>query len=137
MSEEIISYESNFLPGTYINLIFKQNPNYNMLEPLFEKYGFGFYSPEFKTILIDGEIFSDDADLNTDDLKFIEAHEISHLLLNHEGERSDDDELDADLGAYILLTKKGFSTKRLVDKFFERHGIEFDENLLNRVEDIL
>jgi len=137
MSQELLSYQSNFLPKVFINLIFKENLNYEMLKPLFEKHGFGFYSPEFKTIIIDGEIFSDENDLTMDDLKFIEAHEIAHLLLNHEGERSDEDELDADLGAYLLLTKKGFSTQRLIDKFYERHGINFDENLLKRVEHIL
>ena len=137
MNQDLISYKSTFNPKTTISIIFEENPNYQTLVPLFNEYGFGFYSPEFKTILIDGQIFLGDSGLTMDDLKFIEAHEISHLLLNHSGPRSEEDEIDADLGAYILLTKKGLSTDRLVDKFEERHGIPFDEKLLERVKDIL
>ena len=68
------------------------------------------------------------------DLRFVEAHEISHLIMNHDGPRSDDDELDADLGAYILLKNNGLDTTRLEDSFEERHGIEFSKDLFDRVE---
>lgn len=136
MSQDLVAYKSKFLPEINIHLIFEENPNYPMLRKLFDEYGFGFFAPEFKTILIDGEIFNN-TDLTMDDLRFIEAHEIAHLLLNHSGPRSEEDELDADLGAYILLTDHGLSTERLVDKFQERHGIEFDENLLQRVEGLV
>ena len=70
-------------------------------------------------------------------MKFIEAHEISHLLLGHNGPRSEQDEIEADLGAYILLKKNDMSTERLEDEFEERHGTPFDEDLLDMVKDRL
>jgi len=136
MNDDIITYPSLFNPDINITIIFKENKNYELLEKVFDEYGFGFYSPKHKTIMIDGEIFTDDDELNIDDLRFVEAHEISHLLLNHEGPRSDNDEMDADLGAYILLKKNGIETSRLEEVFEERHGVKFSENLLGRVENI-
>ena len=134
MSKDIITYPSIFNPEINITLIFKENENYLSLKKVFDEYGFGFYSPKHKTIIIDGEIFVDNDQLTMDDLRFIEAHEISHLILNHTSPRSDDDELDADLGAYILLRMNGLDTERLQNVFEERHGIEFSEDLLGRVE---
>ena len=47
-----------------------------------------------------------------------------------------EDEIDADLGAYILLKKAGRndSIKVLLRQFKNRHGIKFDQNLLERVK---
>lgn len=131
MSQDIISYQSIFLDNVNISVIFKENENYDMMTRLFDKYGFGFYYPKTKTIMIDGELFVD-TDLTFDDLRFVEAHEVSHLILGHTGgNRYDEDEIDADLMAYLLLKKQGLSTDRLTSTFKERHGIEFTEDLLN------
>jgi Zn-dependent peptidase ImmA (M78 family) len=135
MEQDIISYQSIFLDDVKITVIFKENENYNTLHSLFEKYGFGFYYPKLKTIIIDGEIFLN-SELDMDDLRFVEAHEIGHLMLGHQGgERYDEDEIDADLTAFLLLKRKGLSTKRLVDSFEERHGIKFTPDLINKFKD--
>jgi Zn-dependent peptidase ImmA (M78 family) len=136
MEQDIISYQSIFLDDVKITVIFKENENYDTLHSLFDKYGFGFYHPKTKTIIIDGELFVD-SELDMDDLRFVEAHEVSHILLNHKKEKNQDDEIDADLGAYILLKRKGISTERLIDVFLERHNINFSEELLVRVENLL
>jgi hypothetical protein len=131
MSQDIISYKSIFLDDVNISVIFKENENYDMMTRLFDKYGFGFYYPKTKTIMIDGELFVD-TDLTFDDLRFVEAHEVSHLILDHTGGiRYDEDEIDADLMAYLLLKKQRLSTDRLTSTFKERHGIEFTKDLLN------
>jgi len=131
MGQDIISYQSIFLNDVNISIIFKENENYDMMTRLFDKYGFGFYYPKTKTIMIDGELFVD-TDLTFDDLRFVEAHEVSHLILGHTGgNRYDEDEIDADLMAYLLLKKQGLSTDRLTSTFKERHGIEFTKDLLN------
>ena len=132
---DIFSYKSTFDPRLNINLIFKENPNYNNMRDIFDVYGYGFVAPEFKSIFIDGEIFLGEDGFTLDDLKFIEAHEISHILLGHNGPRSEKDELEADLGAYILLKKYNISTERLEDEFEYRHGVPFSEELLTMVED--
>ena len=133
MEDDLISYESNFESGINILVIFESNPNYANLVDFFEEYGYGFYFPEQHLIIIDGEIFLGDDGLTMKDLKFIEAHEIAHLILNHNGPRSEKDEIEADLGAYILLKQHNMSTDRLVDEFYNRHGVEFDEELTNKV----
>jgi Zn-dependent peptidase ImmA (M78 family) len=129
-------YKSIFKPDINILVAFGNYENYKILKPLFNKYGYGFYSPEDKTIILNGERFIN-SNLDENDLKFVEAHEITHLLLGHTGPYSEEDEMDADLGAYILLKNKKLSTDRLVNEFENRHGIPFTEELLERVKNRL
>jgi hypothetical protein len=131
---EPLSYNSEFLPEITVAVVFGDNPQYEQLLPMFNEYGYGFMVPNKNLIVIDGENILDN--FNVDVLKFIEAHEISHVILGHDGPRSDEEELDADLGAYLLLKDKGYtnSIKSLLKNFKQRHGIKFDENLLKRVE---
>lgn len=132
-SEPLI-YNSEFLPNIQIAIVFEENPQYKDLKPLFDEYGYGFMVPGKNLVIIDGEQFIDN--FNADVLKFIEAHEISHIIMGHDGPRSDDDEMDADLGAYILLKKLGKtdSIKTLLKQFRNRHGVRFNEDLLDRVK---
>jgi hypothetical protein len=97
--------------------------------------------PGKNLVIIDGEQLVNG--LGPEVLKFIEAHEISHVIMGHDGPRSEDDEIDADLGAYILLSKSGKidSIKTLLKQFKNRHGIKFNEKLLdiaieNKAKDI-
>jgi len=129
IDDGLITYPSVFKPEINILVIFKNNENYEDLTKIFNEYGYGFYVPDQELIIINGEIFLNSNDLTIDDLRFIEAHEISHLLLNHDGPRSEKDEMDADIGAYILLTRHNISTERLVDEFEFRHNVKFDEKL--------
>ena len=128
-----ISYNSEFLPEITISVIFSDSPQYKKLVPFFEEYGFGFLVPNKNLVIIDGENIIEN--FNSDVLKFIEAHEIAHIILGHDGPRNDDEELDADLGAYLLLKnkEKEDSIKYLIDNFENRHGVEFDQKLLKRV----
>lgn len=130
MNKDIISYPSIFIEDVNITIIFKENENYNDVKNIFEKYGFGFYYPKLKTIIIDGEVFVN-SELTFDDLRFVEAHEIAHLKLGHNGgDRYDEDEIDADILAYGLLKEKGLSTERLVQTFEERHSVKFSDVLV-------
>ena len=129
IDDGLITYSSIFKPEIKILVIFKNNENYENLITIFNEYGYGFYVPNQELIIINGEIFLNSNDLTMDDLRFTEAHEISHLLLNHDGPRSEKDEMDADIGAYILLTRHNISTERLVDEFEFRHNVKFDKKL--------
>ena len=128
---EPLFYESEFLPNVQIAVVSEDNSQYQDLKPLFDEYGYGFMVPGKNLIVIDGEQVE-----NFDVLKFIEAHEVSHIIMGHDGPRNEDDEIDADLGAYILLKQSGKneSLKQLLKYFKTRHGIKFDENLLERVK---
>lgn len=132
MSDPLI-YDSEFLPSVQIAVVTDENPQYEQLKPLFDKFGYGFMVPGKNLVIIDGEQFIDN--FGADVLKFIEAHEIAHVIMGHNGPRSEDEEIDADLGAYILLkqAEKNDSLKVLLKQFKNRHGIRFDENLLERV----
>ena len=124
-------YSSEFLPNVSIAVVFEEDPQYEDLRQFFQDYGYGFMVPGKNLIVIDGEQVE-----NFDVLKFIEAHEVSHIIMGHDGPRNEDDEIDADLGAYILLKQsdKNESLKQLLKYFKTRHGIKFNENLLERVK---
>jgi hypothetical protein len=129
-----LSYNSEFLPEVEIVVVFSENPQYKQLEPMFQEYGYGFMVPGKKLIIIDGEQFI--KNFKPEVLKFIEAHEIAHVIMGHDGPRNENEELDADLGAYLLLKQKDKvdSIKTLVKHFKNRHGVKFDEKLLDRVK---
>ena len=129
---ENLTYKSEFIPEVLISIVLSDNPNYEKLEPIFKELGYGFMVPNQNLIIIDGEQLINNFD--SDVLKFIEAHEISHIIMGHDNDRNEDDEIDADLGAYFLLKKHNKSLSPLIDNFYDRHGIEFDEKLLKRVE---
>jgi len=133
--DSVLSYPSTFKPDTNILVVFKENENYPNLKPLFDEHGYGFYYPKDKTIILNGEDFVNTG-LDFNDMKIVEAHEIAHLLLGHTGPYSADDEMDADLGAYLLLKNKGLSTEKLEKQFKFRHGVEFSEELLQRIDSI-
>jgi hypothetical protein len=133
-NSEPFVYNSEFLPNVSIAVIFEDDPQYEDVKPYFEDYGYGFMVPQKNLVVIDGEQLING--LGPEVLKFIEAHEVSHIIMGHDGPRSEDDELDADLGAYMLLKKyeKTDSLKTLLKQFKNRHGIKFDEKLLERVK---
>jgi hypothetical protein len=133
MSEPLI-YNSEFLPSVQIAVVTDEDTQYEQLKPFFDEFGYGFMVPGKNLVIIDGEQFINN--FGADVLKFIEAHEISHVIMGHDGPRSEDEEIDADLGAYILLkqAEKNDSIKVLLKQFKNRHGIKFNENLLERVK---
>ena len=123
-----IEYNSEFLTDVIVVVVFNDDPLYSQVKPFFNEYGFGFMVPGKNLMIIDGEILVDEPDAK-DILKFIEAHEVAHILLGHDGPRNDKDEIDADLKALDLLIEIGYdkSIKILLDKFQERHGVEFNK----------
>lgn len=131
---EPLIFNSEFIPEVQIAVVLDEHPQYAELKPLFDEFGYGFMVPGKNLIIIDGEQFIDN--FSADVLKFIEAHEVSHIILGHDGPRNNDEEMDADLGAYLLLQKvdRQDSIKTLLKHFKERHGVKFDEKLLDRVK---
>ena len=123
-----IEYNSEFLTDVIVVVVFNDDPLYSQVKPFFNEYGFGFMVPGKNLMIIDGEILVDEPDAK-DILKFIEAHEVAHILLGHDGPRNDKDEIDADMMALNLLVGKGYdkSISILLDKFEERHGVKFNE----------
>ena len=125
--ETQIEYRSEFLSDVTVVVVFNDDSLYSQVKEFFKQYGFGFMVPGQNLMIIDGEILVGEPDAK-DILKFIEAHEVAHIILKHDGPRNEKDEIDADLMALNLLIEKGYdkSIKILLDKFQERHGVEFN-----------
>lgn len=134
MQEGPVIYTSEFLPKVGIAVIFEDDFQYKDMKPLFDEFGYGFMVPGNNLVVIDGEQLTDSRGNNL--LKFIEAHEVSHIVMGHDGPRNEEEEIDADLGAYILLEKYGYidDIKILLREFKNRHGIKFNPSLLERVK---
>ena len=131
-----LEYTTEFLDDVTVVVVFEEDPLYEQVKEYFNEYGFGFMVPGKNLIIIDGEILAGQPDAKSL-LKFIEAHEVIHVLLSHDGPRDAKDELEADLGAYLLLQDKGYyeSIRTLLDHFQERHGVEFDESMLDDIKE--
>jgi hypothetical protein len=127
MSEPFVSYRSEFYPEITIFVIFDEYEEYDNIKNLFDDLGYAFVAPEHNIIFIDGENLVENLDIDT--LKFIEAHEISHIILNHKGPYSEIEEIEADMGAKYLLDKFNYpnSIEILISQFENRHGKPFDE----------
>jgi predicted nicotinamide N-methyase len=112
-----------------------ESPHYETFVPKFEELGYGFVMPDSNTIVVDGEKLIE-MGASSDLFKFIEAHEVAHILLNHDGPRREEQEIEADLGAYLILKKYNYidPIKLLLKNFKFRHGIKFDESMLEKVK---
>lgn len=134
--ETQIEYRSEFLNDVTVVVVFNDDPLYSQVKGFFEQYGFGFMVPGQNLMIIDGEILVGETDAK-DILKFIEAHEVTHVILGHDGPRNDKDEIDADLGAYLLLQERGYDKpiEMLLNHFKERHGVDFNKEMLEDIRD--
>ena len=130
-----LEYVSEFLEGVTVVIVFEDDPLYGQVKEYFNEFGFGFMVPGSNLIIIDGEVLIGQPN-SKDILKFIEAHEVAHVLFGHDGPRNEQDEIEADLGAYILLQDKGYDEpiKLLVTNFMERHGVEFDKKMIDDIK---
>lgn len=134
--ETQIEYRSEFLNDVTVVVVFNDDPLYSQVKGFFEQYGFGFMAPGQNLMIIDGEILVGETDAK-DILKFIEAHEVTHVILGHDGPRNDKDEIDADLGAYLLLQERGYDKpiEMLLNHFKERHKVDFNKEMLEDIRD--
>lgn len=124
------TFKSEFSKKVYVNVVNVDDFEYELLEPLFNEYGYGFVSPEDNVIFIDGQY---------DSLyqKIVEAHEVSHILLGHNENEGEDDEVEADLLAISILNKFGYAreAKFLSRKFKGRHGLSLNDISLKFLKD--
>ena len=113
------TYFSEFKSDVAVAILTKDDYRYEVMKPLFEICGFGFAETSSGCVFIDGEV-----KLTKDEFKWIEAHEVSHILLKHTKDRNDKDELDADTLSYKLLSENGYSksAKLVKQHSIERHG---------------
>jgi hypothetical protein len=118
------TYFSEFRNDIAVAILGKDDYRYEVMKPLFEQCGFGFAETSSGCVFIDGEV-----KLTKDELKWVEAHEVAHILLKHTKNRNDSDEIAADMFAIILLLDKGYkkAAKLVESKFEERHKRKYYE----------
>jgi hypothetical protein len=123
-------FKSEFDSNLQVVVLGKEDFRYEIMKPLFNEYGFGFIIPGLSLVMIDGE-----QRLGKSVEKFIEAHEVAHIMLNHSESKNPTDEIHADMVAWDLLTKSGYSKSAdlVIEKFEERHGIKFDKKILENI----
>ena len=115
------TYFSEFKSDVAVAILTKDDYRYEVMKPLFEQCGFGFAETSSGCVFIDGEV-----KLTKDEFKWVEAHEVSHILLKHTKDRNDGDEIAADVMAHKLLLAGAYSkaAQLVEDKFEERHKIK-------------
>ena len=112
------TYFSEFKSDVAVAILTKDDYRYDVIKPLFDICGFGFCETSSGCVFIDGEV-----KLTKDELKWVEAHELAHIMLKHTKDRNEADEIAADMFAIILLKDKGYhkAAQLVEDKFLERH----------------
>ena len=118
------TYVSEFRSDIAVAILSKDDYRYEVMKPLFEQCGFGFAETSSGCVFIDGEV-----KLTKDELRWVEAHEVAHILLKHTNDRNDVDEISADMFSIILLLDKGYkkAAQLVEDKFEERHKRKYYE----------
>ena len=116
------TYFSEFRSDIAVAILGKDDYRYDVLKPIFDECGFGFTETSFACVFIDGEV-----KLTKNELRWVEAHEVAHILLKHKKERNDWDEIEADKKAIDLLTERGYTkaAQLVKDKFKERHKLQY------------
>jgi len=106
--EDIITFWSRVDPKFKVLVIYKESLTYPLIKEslLALDNSIGALIPGQEIILIDGERVNDEG-LTDDHLLAIEAHEIAHAMLGHEGERNQTHEVEADELAIEILDSIG------------------------------
>lgn len=102
--EGIVSFGSRIDPRFKVLVIYKESMTYPLIKESldFLDNSIGALIPGQEIIIIDGERVQEEG-LTDDHLLAIEAHEIAHEILGHEGERNQTHEEEADDLAIQIL----------------------------------
>ena len=117
--EGIVSFGSRIDPRFKVLVIYKESMTYPLIKESldFLDNSIGALIPGEEIIIIDGERVQEEG-LTDDHLLAIEAHEIAHEILGHEGERNQTHEEEADELAIQILDS--FSRKEAAALLRER-----------------
>lgn len=117
--EGIVSFGSRIDPRFKVLVIYKESVAYSLVKSSLADLdnSIGALMPGQEIILIDGERVNEEG-LSDNHLLAIEAHEIAHEMLGHEGERNQDHEEEADELAIKILDS--FSRKEAAALLRER-----------------
>lgn len=126
--QAIVSYNSVINSQYQVFVVFKESEQYAALTEMLTSMNnsIGALWVGTKNIFIDGERVLEEQ-IDKDQLIAIEAHEIAHSMLNHEGGLNTQSEKEADLLAIALLETFGYrrSAQFIKDRIKELYGIDY------------
>jgi len=126
--QAIVSYNSVINSQYQVFVVFKESEQYAALTEMLTSMNnsIGALWVGTKNIFIDGERVIEEQ-IDKDQLIAIEAHEIAHSMLNHEGGLNIQSEKEADLLAIALLETFGYrrSAQFIKDRIKELYGIDY------------
>jgi len=126
--QAIVSYNSVINSQYQVFVVFKESEQYAALTEMLTSMNnsIGALWVGTKNIFIDGERVIEEQ-IDKDQLIAIEAHEIAHSMLNHEGGLNIQSEKKADLLAIALLETFGYrrSAQFIKDRIKELYGIDY------------
>lgn len=126
----IVAYNSKVNPDFQVFVVYNDSVQYSEIREYLTKLNdsIGALMIGTKNIFIDGERVTDE-NIDSDQLLAIEAHEIAHSMLGHEGGVDEASEKEADLLAVALLDMDGHERAAgfLKDRLNEFYGIEYSQ----------
>jgi hypothetical protein len=124
--EDIITFWSRIDPKFRVLVIYKGSLSYPLIKEslLALDNSIGALVPGQEIILIDGERVNEEG-LSDDHILAIEAHEIAHAVLGHEGERNQTHEVEADELAIEILDSIG---RKEASNLLRERSKSFSEN---------
>lgn len=132
----IVAGKSTIDKSFQMFIVYPEYPDYNtVFKALFNSHGVGFLIPGKKQMYIDGVQMEN---LTKDHFLAIQAHEISHYRLSHEGNYSEDDELEADVEGYKILVdmkhrKAAQILRQRIKDFYGNKGLKLLDEKRNKV----
>ena len=135
--EEITAWQSSIDPDWKMLALWPTDPGYEDVAKIFDHLGIAFGDLSSKTIYVDG-VQLEEQNLTTDHLLAIEAHEISHGILDHQSsnrelaEYDERQEREADwMGVRILDALNYQMAAQILEDRYENHYGESSEELAN------
>lgn len=143
-SQDETAWRSEIDPNWTVITIFSNDELYDKISSLFDQFGLAFAELESKIIFIDGEQVREQ-NLTEDHILAIEAHEISHHILNHKSKNySERQEQEADWLGIRLLDQMGYGVastileKRYSDQYGDQsESLDQTDNLAKALTDYL
>lgn len=124
-NQGIITLSSSIDPDYMVAVIYPEHPEYSSVKKLLEG-SIAALVIDKSLILTDGQALDE---LSHDHFKAIQAHEISHAILNHGSGDSEEAEIEADLVAIDLLIRNGEkrSAKLLSKRLKDQRSVRYNE----------
>ena len=145
MSQPQVVYNSVINPEYQVFVVFKESEHYATVSETLKSMNnsIGALWVGTKNIFVDGERALTE-NLTRDHLVAIEAHEIAHSMLGHEGGVDETAEKEADLLAISLLDMDGYNRaadflkdrlKELYNIDYSQFEVEFEDEIKNWDDD--